>query len=102
MTSWITTNSFGAILTREQAIFLMRELGIEEYVGVGCSRTAAPYSPETNPGWNVSAGWMLLSFLQCLQQHKELLLKFLSETEEEYLFISLRLFHNTPCSSQQQ
>ncbi|XP_062579219.1 uncharacterized protein LOC134241150, partial [Saccostrea cucullata] len=53
LSSWKTLHGFGSVLTHEQAQKLLRELGVEEYVGIGCSRNAAPYDPETHNGWNV-------------------------------------------------
>lgn len=43
-------------MTHEQTKLLLRELGVEEYVGVGCSRNSVPYFPQTQAGWNVPTG----------------------------------------------
>ena len=56
LTSWRTSLGFGSVLTHEQTRLLLRELGVEEYVGVGCSRGAAPYVPVTQTGWSVPTG----------------------------------------------
>uniref|UniRef100_K1PXP9 Uncharacterized protein n=1 Tax=Magallana gigas TaxID=29159 RepID=K1PXP9_MAGGI len=52
LSSWKTTLGFGSLLTHEQTKLLLRELGVEEYVGVGCSRNSVPYFPQTQTGWN--------------------------------------------------
>ncbi|XP_062616058.1 uncharacterized protein LOC134277763, partial [Saccostrea cucullata] len=53
LTSWKTLNNFGPTLSPEETKLLWREIGLEEYVGVGCSKSSPPYSPHTHPGWNV-------------------------------------------------
>lgn len=53
LTVWKNLNNYGAVLTQEQTKHLWRELGIEEYVGVGCSLSEPPYIPKNHPGWRV-------------------------------------------------
>lgn len=95
LSSWKTLNSYGSILTREQTLFLLRELGIEEYVGAGCSRTAAPYSPETHPGWNVSSGKREhLNLIECFVMF---LIYFVSELKDVKLItFSIRVLQAVP------
>lgn len=50
LTSWQSLNNFGSTLTPEETKFLWREIGIEDYVGVGCSRSAPP---QNHSGWQI-------------------------------------------------
>jgi hypothetical protein len=56
LSSWKAMLGAGSFLTHEQTQQLLRELGVDEYIGVGCSRNAAPYAPETPTGWHVPKG----------------------------------------------
>nr|XP_022320681.1 uncharacterized protein LOC111122936 [Crassostrea virginica] len=53
LSAWQTQNRYGPKLTPEQTHLLWRQLGIEEYVGVGCSVSEPPFTPQTQSGWNV-------------------------------------------------
>lgn len=64
LSSWRTSLGLGSLLTHEQTRLLLRELGVEEYVGVGCSRGAAPYVRVTPAGWSVPTGNSILGDLQ--------------------------------------
>lgn len=50
LTSWQSLNNFGSTLTPEETKFLWREIGIEDYVGVGCSRSAPS---QNHSGWHI-------------------------------------------------
>lgn len=63
LSSWKTSLGFGSLLTHEQTKLLLRELGVEEYVGVGCSRNSVPYFPQTQAGWNVPTGMYKFKYM---------------------------------------
>lgn len=63
LSAWQTQNRYGPKLTPEQTHLLWRQLGIEEYVGVGCSVSEPPFTPQTQSGWNVHSSKIILYVL---------------------------------------